>query len=44
MVAERKNHHLLEVARSIMFENFVPHQYWGEMMLTTSYLINGGFR
>ncbi|KAH9657194.1 retrovirus-related pol polyprotein from transposon RE1 [Citrus sinensis] len=39
-VAERKNRHLLEVARSLMFTNRVPKQFWGEAILTASYLIN----
>ena len=39
-VAERKNRHLLEVSRSIMFSNNVPKQFWGEALLTATYLIN----
>ena len=39
-VAERKNRHLLEVARSIIFSNHVPKHFWGEAILTTTYLIN----
>ena len=39
-VAERKNRHLLEVARSIMFSNNVPKYFWGEAILTATYLIN----
>jgi hypothetical protein len=38
--AERKNRHLLEVARAIMFESNVPKFLWGDDVLTTSYLIN----
>ncbi|KAK1661961.1 hypothetical protein QYE76_050120 [Lolium multiflorum] len=39
-VAERKNRHLLEVARSIMFEMNVPKFLWGEAIKTAAYPIN----
>jgi transposase InsO family protein len=39
-IAERKNRHLLEVARAIMFESNVPKFLWGDAVLTASYLIN----
>ena len=39
-IAEWKNRHLLEVARSLMFTNGVPKQFWGESILTAAYLIN----
>jgi len=39
-VAERKNRHLLEVARSIMFQMNVPKYLWSEAVLTAVYLIN----
>jgi len=39
-VVERKNRHLLEVARSLMLSIHVPKQFWGEVVLTTTYLIN----
>ncbi|KAJ4703138.1 Retrovirus-related Pol polyprotein from transposon TNT 1-94 [Melia azedarach] len=39
-VAERKNRHLLEVARSLMFATHVPKHFWGEAVLTVAYLIN----
>ncbi|BBH03624.1 hypothetical protein Prudu_014548 [Prunus dulcis] len=37
-VAERKNRHLLEVARSLLLSMSVPKSYWG--VLTAAYLIN----
>ena len=37
---ERKNKHLLEVAHAIMFSMNVPRYFWGEAILTASYLIN----
>lgn len=39
-VAERKNRHLLEVTRSIMSATNVPKQFWGEAVLSATYLIN----
>lgn len=39
-VAERKNRHLLEVARSLMFATHVPKFFWGDALLTAAYLIN----
>ncbi|KAK2456756.1 myosin-16 [Trifolium repens] len=39
-VAERKNRHLLEVVRCLMFQMSVPNSYWGEAVLTAVYLIN----
>ena len=38
--AERKNRHLLEIARSMMFSTQVPKSYWEEAVLTAAYLIN----
>ena len=39
-VAERKHRHILDVARSIMLEMFVPKYLWLDVILTASYLIN----
>ena len=39
-VAERKNRHLLEVARCLMFSSNVLNYFWGEAILTATYLIN----
>jgi transposase InsO family protein len=39
-VAERKNRHLAEVARSLLFTMNVPKYLWGEAILTATYLIN----
>jgi transposase InsO family protein len=39
-VAERKNRHLMEVARSMMFHNNVPKRFWNDAVVTACYLIN----
>jgi hypothetical protein len=39
-VAERKNRHLLEVARSMMISMNVPKYLWGQAVLTATMLIN----
>ncbi|XP_019085689.1 PREDICTED: uncharacterized protein LOC109126515 [Camelina sativa] len=39
-VAERKNRHLMEVARSMMFHTNVTKRFWGDAVMTACYLIN----
>jgi len=39
-VAERKNRHILEVARSLMYTMNVPKFLWSEAVMTAVYLIN----
>ena len=39
-VAERKNRHILEVARTMMIHGHVPHCFWADAVLTACYLIN----
>ena len=39
-MAERKNRHLMEVARSLMFQSNVPKRFWSDAVATACYLIN----
>jgi len=39
-VAERKNRHLMEVARSMMFQTNVPKRHWSDAVISACYLIN----
>lgn len=39
-VVERKNRHLLKVARALLFSNKVPNYLWDEFVLTAPYVIN----
>ena len=39
-IAERKNKHLLEVARALTFIIALPKPFWGETVLIATYLIN----
>ena len=39
-LAERKNRHLLESTRALLFKQNVPKSYWGEAVLTSVYVIN----
>lgn len=37
---ERKHRHLLNVARSLLFQASLPIKFWGEAVLTAAHLIN----
>mgnify|MGYP002776859521 CR=1 FL=1 len=39
-LAERKNRHLLDMTRAILFHKHVPRAYWEQAVLTSTYLIN----
>jgi hypothetical protein len=39
-VAERKNRHLLETARALLFQMKVPKPYWSDAVSTAYFLIN----
>lgn len=39
-IAKRKNKHLLEVTRSLLFSTKVLKYLWGETILTIAYLLN----
>jgi hypothetical protein len=39
-IFERKNHHLLEMTRTLLFQNNVSKIFWSEVVLTAAYLIN----
>jgi hypothetical protein len=39
-VAKRKNRHLLEVTRCLMFQMNVPKLFWSDAVMTTTYPIN----
>ena len=39
-IAERKNGHLLDQTRALLFQNNVPKKFWGEAIFIATYLIN----
>lgn len=39
-VVEHKHHHLIQVARALLHHAGLPHHFWGEAVLTTTFLIN----
>jgi len=39
-VVERKHRHLLETSRSFLFQSGLPISFWGECVLTATFLVN----
>ena len=39
-MAERKNHSLVETARTLLLHHKVPQHFWGDAILSACYLIN----
>ncbi|MGV7988966.1 hypothetical protein PJP10_31855, partial [Mycobacterium kansasii] len=39
-ITKRKNRHLLEVARALLLGMHLPKHFWGDALLTATFLIN----
>jgi len=39
-VVERKNHTLVEMARTVLYEHRTPRRFWAEAMNTACYVVN----
>jgi hypothetical protein len=39
-VAERKNKHIVEIARAMLNEKNLPNYFWAEAITTTMYIMN----
>ncbi|GMI89878.1 hypothetical protein HRI_002657100 [Hibiscus trionum] len=39
-ISKRKNGHILAITRALLFQNNVPKKYWGEAVLTATFMMN----